>query len=199
MTASLPQIDSIIVFKYRFLTFQPLGQKRGSLTLFMSSTEIVNLKEFNLALSLLDFIISWSFTPFCLMYSPTSLRPSDLWTVYIKRSLVGGGTAVIPAASVPFPTIVPRFLILSSWLLRFSLCSCLFCFHLWSAGITNVPGNTGGGSEPWSASCCLSPWLLSLLARATPRILPPICCCCWILQPLATTYVLDSPHYDHWF
>ena len=37
------------------LTFQPLGQNKGSLTLGISSMEIVSLKEFNLAFSLLFF------------------------------------------------------------------------------------------------------------------------------------------------
>ena len=50
-TTSLFLMDSLFVLTYDLLTYQPLGQSRGSFTLFMSSTEIVNLKEFSFALS----------------------------------------------------------------------------------------------------------------------------------------------------
>ena len=85
---------------YHLLTFQPLGQNK-SLTLFISSTEIINLNEFNIVLSLLAFVSLLYFTPFHLMYSPTSLMPSNLWILHINKSISWGGTMVTPVALVP--------------------------------------------------------------------------------------------------
>ena len=45
-------IGSLFDLSNHLLTFQPLGQNKGSLTLGISSMEIVSLKEFNLAFAL---------------------------------------------------------------------------------------------------------------------------------------------------